>query len=346
MSPLPNWPEFLLPYLPEHPPAVFAPMVGFGDSPMRRLVRRFGSPWVTSELISAAGLAHGSFPTHRMLRRVPEEEPLAIQLFAADGDTLERAMDQIEGFDFLFIEINAGCPVPIVVKVGGGSALLRNLVRMEEVLRRACARSNRITLKYRLGWSPEQIVACEVAQLAEDCGVRMLTLHARTRDQAYGGVADWSRLAEVRAVTHLPLIGNGDVRSGEDAVRMIRETGCDGVMIARGALGRPWLFAEVNRCLAEAFGGTARPVPDYAPWDILEEHLRSMLDWYGDRRALLEMRKHVVCYLHGIPGASRLREESMKLETSEELTDWLKRLREELPSPGNWVSQESMKDEV
>lgn len=313
-------------------------MAGYGDSPFRRLVRRYGSPWVTTELVSAEGLMRGSYLTLELLKRLPGEEPVGIQLFTSDPVIMAEAVSKAKEMGFLFIDINAGCPVPVVVKSGGGSALLKNLTKLETLLRAAVSVSDRVTLKYRLGWDAESIVACEVAQLAESCGIRLLALHCRTRKQAYSGEADWSWLVRVREVTTLPILGNGDVRSGEDAVRMIRETGCDGVMIGRGALGKPWVFNEVNRALARMVGLEV-PVPQLIdPWAVLAEHVTSMAEWYGDSRGLLEMRKHVVCYLKGVPGAARLRERAMSLATHADLMDWLASVARDLSAPGGPVT--------
>jgi nifR3 family TIM-barrel protein len=260
------------------PATVLAPMAGLTDALFRRFLRRLGGcGLVVTELVSAEGLVRARRARQRQrtldyLEFTAEERPIGAQLFGANPAVMAEAARICEELGFDLVDINLGCPAPKVVRGLGGSALLRDLPLVGRILRqmRAAVRVP-LTLKYRSGWSERELVAVELARLAEDCGLQAVTLHPRTREQGFSGRADWGRIAEVKAAVGIPVIGNGDVSSPEDALRMAAETGCDAVMIGRAAVTSPWIFRQVQDLLAT--GAYHRPTED--------DRYRLLRDYYG-----------------------------------------------------------------
>ena len=314
-------------------PLFLAPQAGVSESPFRRLCRRFGADVVVSEFVSAEGLRRGSQRTHEYLRFDEAERPIGVQIFGADPVAMAEAaalVEEVHGPDF--VDINFGCPVKKVVKRNGGSGCLRDLDLVESIIR-AVAGAIRLptTVKIRSGWSEESRNPVEIARRCEDAGAEMLTLHARTRTQMYSGEADWSEIRAVREALTIPVVGNGDVRSGEDAVRMREETGCAGIMIARASHGAPWIFREARSALDE------RVVPE-SP-DVTErfaialEHARNAIAFERDEeRAMLEFRKHLGWYTKGLPGGRSLRQELFQVSTLQEMEERLEGYLEEAPA--------------
>src|SRR5690349_8015390 len=223
---------------------VLAPMAGVTDSSFRRLIKELtGVGLIVTEFISVEGITRGNMRTHRMMRFLPEEQPLSIQIFGYDVDRMVAAAEIIEEMGADIVDINCGCPAKKVVGGGGGSSLLRDLPKMEKILR-SIRRSIKIplTLKYRIGWDENSINAIEVGKLAEDCGVEQLAIHGRTRMQGYSGFANWDVIAQVKQAVNIPVVGSGDVRTIEQALKRLHETDVDGVMIGRGAMANPWIF--------------------------------------------------------------------------------------------------------
>lgn len=308
--------------------AVLAPMAGITDSPFRLLCRRQGACLVYTEMLSAEGLARRHGKTWRMAVFLPEERPVALQLFGSRPEAFAEAVRAFgrEGPDFF--DLNFGCPAPKVVRSGGGSALLRDPKKVEAIARAAVGASDRPVLaKIRSGWEIGAENAVEIARILEACGVAAVAVHGRTRGQMFSGKADWAVIARVREKVSIPVIGNGDVRSGQDARRMIEETGCHLVMVGRAAQGAPWIFSEINQALD--LRGSAPPGGAPA-WGlrraVIEEHLRLMVEAKGEARGVLEMRKHLGWYIKGMPGAARLRQEMMKAETAAQVGELLDRL--------------------
>ena len=305
-------------------PLFLAPQAGVSESPFRRLCRRFGADVVVSEFVSAEGLRRGSERTHEYLRFDEAERPIGVQIFGSDPVAMGEAaalVEEVHGPDF--IDINFGCPVKKVVKRNGGSGCLRDLDLVEAIIR-AVSDAVRIptTVKIRSGWSEETRDPVGIALRCQEAGARVLTLHARTRTQMYSGEADWTEIAAVAAALEIPVVGNGDIRSGEDAARMRDETGCDGIMIARGSHGRPWLFSQCRAALDGA------PVPaDPAVeerFGIVLEHARNAIAFEADEaRAMLEFRKHLGWYTKGLPDGRSLRQELFQVTTLSEAEERL-----------------------
>src|SRR5579862_301860 len=244
------------------PATVLAPMAGVTDTVFRRLIRNQGGcGLIMTEFTSSHGVVASlrgtsfkgkkSTRTFRYLFFEPEEHPISAQLFGSDPQVMADAAKACQDFGFDIVDINFGCPVNKVVKCNGGSGLLRDLPLVEEILRKVrAAISIPLTLKFRAGWNDRELVAVKMAKLAEDCGLQAIALHPRTREQGYSGKADWTRIAEVKAAVRVPVIGNGDINSPEDAVRMVAETNCDAVMIGRAASSNPWIFRQIAQYLA------------------------------------------------------------------------------------------------
>jgi tRNA-dihydrouridine synthase B len=300
-------------------PLYLAPQAGVSESPFRRLCRGFGADVVVSEFVSAEGIRRHDRRTHGYLRFHDDERPIGIQIFGADPAAMAEAAALVEEvYEPDFLDINFGCPVKKVVSRNGGSGCLRDLPLVQEIIRSvAAAISIPTTVKIRSGWNEEQRNPVEIALRCQDAGARVLTLHARTRTQMYSGHAWWDEIAAVKDALDIPVVGNGDVWSGEDALRLHRETGCDGIMIARGSHGAPWIFGQARAAL------DGRPIPsDPAPEErfrIVLEHARLAIAWERDEeKAMIEFRKHLGWYTKGLPNGRLLRQELFAVTRIEE----------------------------
>jgi tRNA-dihydrouridine synthase B len=307
-----------------HTPLFLAPQAGVSESPFRRLCRRFGADVVVSEFVSAEALRRGNERAHGYLRFEEAERPIGVQIFGADpGGMAEAAALVEEAYEPDFLDINFGCPVKKVVRRNGGSGCLKDLDLVARIIR-AVSDAVRVptTVKTRSGWSDETRDPVGIALRCQDAGARMLTLHARTRTQFYSGAADWREIGAVVGALQIPVVGNGDVRSGEDAVRMRAETGCAGVMIARASHGRPWLFAE---CRAALDGRPIPAEPDVRTrFDVVLEHARNAIVFgRGEETAMLEFRKHLGWYTKGLPGGKALRQELFQVRSLAEVQERL-----------------------
>jgi len=286
------------------PPLILAPMAGITDLPFRSLAREQGAPLCFTEMISAQGLIRQGKNTLALLRGDDRDRPLGIQLFGEDPPALAEAAKRVEGLCDL-IDINMGCPVKKVVSSGAGSALPRNPEKVREILREV-RRSTRLplTIKIRTGWSASETSFQQIARIAAEEGCDAITLHPRTRSQMFAEHADWDRLKELKHSSSIPIIGSGDIFSCDDVVNMFSHTGCDGVMIARGALGNPWIFRESSQAL---YGDSPKPPTSEERLSVVLKHLRLLDEMYGEYTAVREMRKHISWYVKGIPGAARFR---------------------------------------
>jgi tRNA-dihydrouridine synthase B len=305
-------------------PLYLAPQAGVSESPFRRLCRGFGADVVVSEFVSAEAIRRGNERTRDYLRFHEAERPIGVQIFGADpGGMAEAAALVEEVYAPDFVDINFGCPVKKVVTRNGGSGCLRDLDLVERIIRAvAAATSLPTTVKIRSGWNDEQRDPVGIALRCEQAGAAVLTLHPRTRTQFYSGRADWVEIGAVVEALEIPVVGNGDITTGADAVRMREETGCAGIMIARGSHGRPWLFRECRAALE------GRPVP--AEPDVRErfaivlEHARNAITFGGaEERAMLEFRKHLGWYTKGLPAGKALRQELFQVRSLAEVEERL-----------------------
>lgn len=288
-----------------------APMAGITDLPFRTIVRGFGCGLAFTEMVSASGLVRGSGKTCRYLASSPVDRPLGVQLFGADADILAEAAKVAEAQGADLIDVNMGCPVKKVVKTGAGAALMRDprlVARILQAMRKATGLP--LTLKIRAGWRPSEVNAPEISRVAQECGVDAVTLHPRTADQGFSGAADWALIASLKTQLRIPVIGSGDVRQPEDALRMFRETGCDGVMVARGALGNPWLMGNIVRRLA----GRDPATPSLAErLEIIGRHLDLTVDFYGDTVGTRDFRKHLLWYTKGLRSGAQFRQQASQI---------------------------------
>lgn len=303
-------------------PYILAPMAGVTDLPFRLLCKEQGAGLLCMEMISAKALLYKNKNTKTLLEIHPQEYPVSLQLFGSDPDIISEIARRIEHLPFQILDINMGCPVPKVVKNGEGSALM-NTPRLayEIVYKTARAIKKPVTVKIRKGFDDASVNAVEFAKMIEDAGGAAVTVHGRTREQYYSGKADWDIIRQVKESVSIPVIGNGDVMSGEDALRMQETTGCDGVMIGRGAQGNPWIFSEL---LEYERTGVMPPRPDASVIrDTMLRHARLQIEYKGDYIGIREMRKHVAWYTKGMRGAARLRDEINRVESYEELESLL-----------------------
>lgn len=305
---------------------MLGPMAGVTDSPFRRLCREAGCGLLFTEMVSAKGLYYKDAKTRRLMAYLPEESPIGLQIFGSEPEIFEAVVPELSGLGFSLIDINMGCPAPKIVRGGDGSALMRSPAQAAAVIS-AVVRSTSlpVSVKIRKGWDDTAVNAVEIARIAEACGASAVTVHGRTRDQFYTGRADWDIIRQVKAAVAIPVIGNGDVFAPEDAGALLRETGCDGVMVARGAQGRPWLFTQIQASLA---GLEVPPEPGIeARVALIRRHLDDLIRCEGEHIAVLEMRKHAAWYLKGIPGAAPVRTRIHSANTREEVLAALAPLR-------------------
>lgn len=301
-------------------PLFLAPQAGVSESPFRRLCRRFGADVVVSEFVSADGICQGNERTRGYLRFDEEERPIGVQIFGSDPVTMGEAARLVTDlFAPDFIDINFGCPVKKVVKRNGGSGCLRDLDLVQDIIRDvARATPLPVTVKIRSGFDEPSRDPVGIGLRCQDAGARMLTLHARTRTDMYSGHARWDEIAAVVDALEIPVIGNGDVRSGADALRMRQETGCAGIMIARASHGQPWIFREARAAL------DGRPIPTSPDVEerfrICLEHARNAIAFEPvAERAVIEFRKHLGWYTKGLPGGAKLRQDLFQVTTLEEM---------------------------
>ncbi|MGQ0712997.1 MAG: tRNA dihydrouridine synthase DusB [Gemmatimonadaceae bacterium] len=302
--------------LPHRVPLYLAPMAGVSESPFRRLCRRFGADVVVTEFLSAEGIRRENEATIAKLRFGAEERPIGVQIFGADPQAMgDAAAFVTDVFAPEFIDINFGCPVKKVVRRNGGSGCLKDLSLVDAVIRAVSGATHLpVTVKIRSGWSEETRDPVSIALRCQDAGARVLTLHPRTRTQMYSGSARWEEIAAVVDALDIPVLGNGDIKTPEDAVRMHRETGCAGVMIARGSFGQPWIFDQV-RALLDGLPMPATP-PLERRFEIAIEHARMAEAYENDPRgAAIEFRKHLGWYVKGISHSADLRRQLHAVES-------------------------------
>lgn len=308
--------------------AALAPMAGIADTAFRTVMKRFGAAYAVGEMASCKGLVYSDRKTAELLTLTDIERPAAIQLFGCEPEFAAKAVEIAERYSPDIIDLNAGCPVPKVAGNGAGSALMKDPVlfgKMVEALVKAAHVP--VTVKIRAGWDSEHINACEIAHIAEECGAAAVAVHGRTKNQMYSGKADRAVIAAVKQTVHIPVIGNGDIDSVESCEAMYRETGCDLVMIARGAYGNPWLFRDIDDYYE-------RRAPQEPPTlgerlSVMREHIELLVRCKGEYTGMKEARAQSAFYLKGIPNAAKYRGLCGKLSEMNDLYDLINIITEE-----------------
>ncbi len=324
-------------------PLYLAPMAGVSESPFRQLCHEHGADVVVTEFLSAEGIRRENEATIHKLSFGPGERPIGVQIFGADPVAMgEAARFVSDVFQPEFIDINFGCPVKKVVRRNGGSGCLRDLDLVQAVIRAVSAATHLpVTCKIRSGWNEEMRDPVRIALRCQDAGARVLALHPRTRTQMYSGSAQWDEIAAVAAALDIPVLGNGDIKTAEDAIRMHRQTGCAGIMIARGSYGQPWIFQQVKDLLA---GRPKRPAPSVAErFAVALHHARMVMAYETDPRgAAIEFRKHLGWYSKGLHGGAELRKKLYAVTSFEEVegifADYLANAEHYVAAPGDVVA--------
>lgn len=303
-------------------PYILAPMAGVTDLPFRLLCKEQGAGLLCMEMVSAKAIQYNNKNTKALLEIHPEELPVSLQLFGSEPDTISEIAKRIEELPFAILDLNMGCPVPKIVRNGEGSALMKNPKLVYEIVSKtAKAIQKPVTVKIRKGFDDTCINAVEIAKIIEEAGASAVAVHGRTREQYYSGKADWDIIRQVKEAVSIPVIGNGDVVSGESAIAMMQQTGCDGVMIGRGAQGNPWIFSEL---LEYEKTGMIPPRPTKEEMNqMILKHARLQLQYKGEYLGIREMRKHVSWYTTGLPNSARLRAKINAVESLVELEELL-----------------------
>ncbi len=305
---------------------IMAPMAGVTDTAYRIILKEMGAALVSTEMVSAKGIFYNNKNNKLILQTAEDEHPIAVQLFGSDPMIMTGMAERIAE-DFDIIDVNMGCPVPKIVNNGEGSALMKDPERAFKILEMMCRVLHKpVTVKFRKGFDESHVNAVEFARMAEQAGVKAITIHGRTRTQMYAGRADWDIIRRVKEAVSIPVFGNGDIFTPEDAKRMLDETGADGVAIARGAKGNPWLIRRTVHYLET---GELLPEPSIDEIKaMIVRHAELMVKYKEERLAIPEMRKHLAWYTAGLKGSAKLRAELNTLSTLEELKTFTERIQE------------------
>ncbi len=299
---------------------LLAPMAGITNLPFRLICEKFEPGLVYTEMVSSKGLFYHDEKTSQLLNMQDEKRPIAVQIFGNDIQAMSYAAKNISQIADI-VDINMGCPAPKVVKNGDGSKLLLDLKLAGQIIDAVVkAATVPVTVKMRKGWDKDHIVAIELAKIAEQKGVRAITIHGRTRDEFYTGTADWEIIKKVKQVVNIPVIGNGDIKTKEDAKKMLEQTGCDGIMIGRASMGNPWLFREIKEYLQEK---DMIRITKQEKLAMILEHISLQVKYLGESTGIKEMRKHMTYYLKNLPNAAVVRQKVNSIETQKELENCL-----------------------
>ena len=297
---------------------ILAPMAGVTNKPFRIICKQYGVGMVCTEMASARAMYHNDLKTKRLLDTTGEKRPISMQIFGSDEESMAYAAKNVSKIADI-LDINMGCPAPKVVKNGDGSKLLLDLKKAEKILKSVVDNSEvPVTLKIRKGWDKKNIVAVEIAQIAESVGISAITVHGRTRSEFYSGDADWDIIKKVKENVKIPVIGNGDVIDGETAKKMLEYTGVDGIMIGRGSFGRPWIFKEIIEYLKN--GEKIKEPTSEEKLEVIKKHIQLAVEEKGEI-AVKEMRKHIACYTKNLKNSSEFRSSINKIESEKELLD-------------------------
>ena len=308
-------------------PVILAPMAGITDLPFRILCKEQGADVMVTEMISAKALFYGNKNTLPLMQTEEEEKPIGVQIFGSEPELMGAMAHKIENKGFSYIDINMGCPVPKVAGNGSGSALMKNPLLAGKIIEKtAKAIQKPLTVKIRKGFDDAHVNAVEMAKIAQESGAAAVAVHGRTREQYYSGTADWDIIAQVKQAVKIPVIGNGDVVDAASALRLFEQTGCDGIMVGRGAQGNPWIFREILAALED------REIPARPNrrelYEMIVRHAQLSCTYKGEYITVREMRKHLAWYTTGLPHAAGLRRQINSMETMEELMEGMKLLLE------------------
>lgn len=297
---------------------ILAPMAGVTDLPFRMLCKEQGAGLICMEMVSAKAILYRNKNTKELLTIDPKERPVALQLFGSDPDVISEIAKQIEELPFDILDLNMGCPVPKVVGNGDGSALMKQPLLAGKIIEQTVRAIRKpVTVKIRKGFDDAHINAPQIAHIAQESGAAAVAVHGRTREQFYSGKADWDIIRQVKEAVHIPVIGNGDLLSGEDVKDMYRQTGCDGFMIGRGAQGNPWIFRQILHFLETGEALPKPPVKEVV--ETMLRHARMLIAYKGEHTGIREMRKHAGWYVNGCRNAAKLRGKINEVESYAEL---------------------------
>ncbi len=295
---------------------ILAPMAGLTDLPFRLICEKYNPGLTVTEMVSSKALYYNDEKTKQLLKMDGEKRPISAQIFGSDIESMAYSANYVSKIADI-VDINMGCPAPKVVKNGDGSKLLLDLDKVYEIVRAVVKSSSvPVTVKMRKGWDSEHIVAVEAAKAVESAGASAVAIHGRTRSEYYTGTADWNIIKKVKENVSIPVIGNGDIKSPEDAKRIFEQTNCDGIMIGRATLGKPWILEQIRTYLED---GTIRKIPNTEILETILNHINLEVKEKGEYTGVREMRKHICYYLKGVPGASLVRDKINHLDSKEEV---------------------------